>query len=216
MSCCSFVMSNLPPALPETKPFTSSGEGHRILIRPSLDSDLPAVTAIYAHHVRHGTGSFELTPPDEAEMSQRRRDVLSKGWPFLVAERDGRVLGWAYANQLRPRPAFRFALEDSIYIAPEAAGQGLGRHLLAELMARCEAGGARQMVAIIGDSDNHGSIRLHAAAGFAHVGVLAATGWKFGRWLDTVFMQRALGPGASSTPDGADASSTAPLANPHP
>lgn len=167
-------------------------------LRPSTDADLPAITAIYAHHVLHGTGTFELEPPDEAEMARRRADVLDKGLPWLVAERDGRVLGYAYANHFRPRRAYRFCLEDSIYLADDARGQGLGRLLLAELVARCEAAGARQMLAVIGDAANAGSIGVHRALGFEHTGVLKASGWKFGRWLDVVLMQRALGTGAGT------------------
>ena len=175
-------------------------------IRPSTAADLPALTAIYAHHVLHGTGTFELEPPDEAEMSRRRDAVLANGLPGLVAEEpaeiggSGGVLGFAYANHFRPRRAYRFCLEDSVYLAPSAQGRGLGRLLLAELMARCEAQGARQMLALIGDAANAGSIALHAALGFEHTGVLKASGWKFGRWLDVILMQKALGPGAACDP----------------
>lgn len=171
-----------------------------LLIRPSGDADLPAVTAIYAHAVRHGSGTFELDAPDEAEMARRRADVLAKGLPWLVAERGGRVLGYAYANHFRPRPAYRFCLEDSIYLAADAQRQGVGRLLLAELIARCEAAGARQMLAVIGDADNAGSIAVHRACGFEHTGVLKAAGWKFDRWLDVVLMQRRLGLGESAAP----------------
>jgi phosphinothricin acetyltransferase len=166
-----------------------------LLLRPSTAADLPAITAIYGHAVRHGTGSFELEPPDEAEMARRRDDVLAKGLPWLVAERDGQVLGYAYANHFRPRRAYRFCLEDSIYLHHEARGQGIGRLLLAELLARCEALGARQMLAVIGDAENLASIGVHADAGFQHAGVLKAAGWKFERWLDVVLMQRTLGIG---------------------
>lgn len=168
-----------------------------LILRPSTPADLPAITAIYAEAVLHGTGTFELDPPDEAEMTRRRDDVLSKALPWLVADRDGQVLGYAYANTFRPRKAYRFCLENSIYLHPDARGQGLGRLLLTELIARCEAAGARQMLAVIGDADNAGSIGLHAALGFEHTGVLKASGWKFGRWLDVVLMQRALGVGDS-------------------
>ncbi|MFN7724384.1 MAG: GNAT family N-acetyltransferase [Rubrivivax sp.] len=170
------------------------------LIRPSTDADLPAITAIYSHHVQHGTGTFELESPDEAEMAKRRADVLGKGLPWLVAEQGGQVLGYAYANHFRPRRAYRFCLEDSIYLAPQAQGQGLGRLLLSELIARCQALGARQMLAVIGDSANAGSIGVHRALGFEHTGVLKASGWKFNRWLDVVLMQRALGTGDSDAP----------------
>ena len=177
---------------------------HSLLIRPSTTHDLPAITAIYAQAVLHGTGTFELDPPDQPEMARRRDDVLSKGLPWLVAQAQGQVLGYAYANHFRPRRAYRFCLEDSIYLHPEARGQGLGRVLLAELLGRCEAAGARQMLAVIGDAANAGSIGVHAALGFEHTGVLKASGWKFDRWLDVVLMQRALGPGAA-LPAPADA-----------
>ena len=171
-----------------------------LLIRPSTDADLAAITAIYAHNVLHGTGTFELDPPSQAEMLGRRADVLGKGLPWLVAERGGQVLGYAYANHFRPRPAYRYCLEDSIYLHPEARGQGLGSLLLAELIARCEAAGARQMLAVIGDSQNLGSVGVHRRLGFEHTGLLKSSGWKFGRWLDVVLMQRALGVGDSQTP----------------
>ena len=168
-----------------------------LLIRPSTPSDLPAITAIYAHAVLHGTGTFELDPPDSAEMARRRDDVLDKGLPWLVAQADDQVLGYAYANHFRPRRAYRFCLEDSIYLHADTRGQGVGRLLLAELVGRCEAAGARQMLAVIGDAANAGSIGVHAALGFEHTGVLKAAGWKFDRWLDVVLMQRALGGGDS-------------------
>lgn len=171
-----------------------------LLIRPSTAADLAAITAIYGWNVAHGTGTFELDAPDEAEMARRRDDVLSKGLPWLVAERDGQVLGYAYANHFRPRRAYRFCLEDSIYLADAARGQGLGRLLLAELVSRCEAAGARQMLAVIGDSANAGSIGVHRALGFEHTGVLRSAGWKFGRWLDVVLMQKALGLGDATEP----------------
>ena len=174
------------------------------LIRPSTPADLSAVTAIYGWNVAHGTGTFELDAPDAAEMARRRNDVLSKDLPWLVAERDGRVLGYAYANHFRPRRAYRFCLEDSIYLADDAKGQGLGKLLLAELLARCEAAGARQMLAVIGDSANAGSIGVHRALGFEQVGLLSAAGWKFERWLDVVMMQKSLGLGQHCAPvDGA-------------
>ena len=175
-----------------------------LLIRPCTEADLGAVTAIYEHHVLHGTGTFELDAPDAADMAQRRAAVLANGLPWLVAQRGDQLLGYAYANHFRPRRAYRFCLEDSIYLAPEAQGRGVGRLLLAELMARCEARGARQMLAVIGDAANTGSIGVHRALGFEHSGVLKAAGWKFGRWLDVVLMQRALGFGAARDPaDGA-------------
>ena len=171
-----------------------------LLIRPSTPADLPAITAIYGWNVLNGTGTFELDPPDEVEMARRRDDVLAKGLPWLVAERDGVVLGYAYANHFRPRKAYRFCLEDSIYLAGDAKGQGLGRLLLTELMARCEAAGARQMLAVIGDSANLGSIGVHRTLGFEHVGVMKAAGWKFDQWRDVVVMQKALGNGSATAP----------------
>ena len=140
-----------------------------LLVRPSTPADLAAIRDIYAHAVTQGTGTFELEAPDAAEMARRRDDVLSKGLPWLVAEQDGQVLGYAYANHFRPRPAYRFCVEDSIYLHPEAQGRGVGRVLLAELVARCEAAGARQMLAVIGDTANQGSIGVHRALGFEHV-----------------------------------------------
>lgn len=174
-----------------------------LLIRPSRSPDLPAISAIYAHNVLHGTGTFELEAPDEAEMGRRREDVLGKGLPWLVAERDGEVLGYAYANHFRPRRAYRFCVEDSIYLHPHARGQGVGRLLLAELIGQCEARGARQMLAVIGDAGNAASIGVHRTLGFEHTGVLKAAGWKFDRWLDVVLMQRPLGLGDSEP--GSDA-----------
>ncbi|MBC8058991.1 MAG: N-acetyltransferase [Rhizobiales bacterium] len=166
-----------------------------LLIRPSTTADLPAITAIYAWNVLNGTGTFELEAPDLTEMTRRRDDVLGKGLPWLAAERAGLVLGYAYANHFRPRKAYRFCLEDSVYLAADAQGQGLGRLLLAELLSRCEAIGARQMLAVIGDSKNLGSVGVHRTLGFEHIGVMKSAGWKFGRWLDVVFMQKALGAG---------------------
>ena len=171
-----------------------------LLIRPSTPADLPAITAIYGWNVLNGTGTFELDPPEPAEMARRRDDVLAKGLPWLVIARAGVVLGYAYANHFRPRPAYRFCLEDSVYLAGDTQGQGLGRLLLAELTARCEAAGARQMLAVIGDSQNLGSIGVHRTLGFEHVGVMKAAGWKFDRWLDVVIMQKSLGQGAAAAP----------------
>jgi phosphinothricin acetyltransferase len=171
-----------------------------LVIRPSVAADLPAIAAIYGWNVLNGTGTFELDVPDQAEMARRRDDVLGKGLPWLVAERGGVVLGYAYANHFRPRRAYRFCLEDSIYLADAARGQGVGTLLLAELIARCEAAGARQMLAVIGDSANAGSIGVHRALGFEHTGILRSAGWKFGRWLDVVLMQKPLGLGDGSAP----------------
>lgn len=171
-----------------------------LLIRPSAEADLPAITRIYRHAVLHGTGTFELEPPDEAAMAERRQGVLANGLPWLVAERDGAVLGYAYANLFRPRRAYRFCLEDSIYLDESARGQGIGRLLLAELIGQCEARGARQMLAVIGDSANAGSIGVHRACGFEPAGVFRSAGWKFDRWRDVVLMQRSLGDGDRSEP----------------
>ena len=170
-------------------------------IRPSLDSDLPAITRIYGHHVLHGTGTFETTPPSEADMTARRADVLGKGLPWLVVEEGDQILGFAYANWFKPRPAYRFSCEDSIYMAPEAAGKGLGRALLAELMACLERAGVRKVMAVIGDSANKGSIGVHKALGFEPAGVINDCGWKFEHWLDIVLMQKTLGVGASTPPN---------------
>jgi len=169
-------------------------------IRPSNTADLPAITDIYGWNVLNGTGTFELDAPLEAEMTRRRADVLANGLPWLVAQRDGVVVGFAYANPFRPRRAYRFCLEDSVYLRLDAQGQGVGRLLLVELMARCEAAGARQMMAVIGDSQNLRSIGLHRSLGFEQVGAMKASGWKFGRWLDVVIMQKSLGAGASTDP----------------
>ncbi len=171
-----------------------------LLIRPSRAEDLPAIRGIYAHHVLTGLASFEVEPPDLPEMARRREDVLARGLPHLVAERDGRILGYAYAGPYRTRPAYRFAVEDSIYVAHDAARGGVGRGLLAELVSTCDAQGYRQMVAVIGDSGNAGSIGLHAALGFRHVGLLPSIGLKFGRWVDSVIMQRPLGAGDEALP----------------
>ena len=169
------------------------------LIRPSTDADVPAITVIYAHHVLHGTGTFETTPPTEADMAARRADVLGKGLPYLVTEEAGQVLGFAYCQWFKPRPAYRYSAEDSIYLHPDASGRGLGKLLLAELIRQAEAVGVRKLIAVIGDSANAGSVGVHRACGFQPVGTLANCGWKFGRWLDVVLMDRPLGEG-SSTP----------------
>ena len=169
-------------------------------IRPGTEADLPRITAIYAHHVLQGTGTFETTPPTEQDMATRRQDVLSKGLPYLIMEDDSGVIGFAYCNWFKPRPAYRFSAEDSIYLAPQAAGKGWGRLLLQELMAQAERCGVRKLIAVIGDSDNRGSVGVHRACGFHHVGVLSSCGWKFGRWLDVVLMECALGSGDTTAP----------------
>jgi phosphinothricin acetyltransferase len=172
-----------------------------MLVRDSRDGDVPALTAIYAHWVRHGRASFELDPPTEAEMARRRRAVLDQGYDHLVAEAGGRVLGYAYAAAFRTRPAYRFTVENSVYVAPGLHRAGAGRALMEALIARCMAKGFRLMVAVIGDSANAASIGLHAAMGFRHAGLLPGTGWKHGQWVDTVLMTRPLGPGISSPPE---------------
>lgn len=172
------------------------------LIRAAAVADLPAITAIYRHHVLHGTGTFETEAPDEAEMLRRLQEVESRGLPWLVATRGdtAAIVGFAYANWFRAREAYRFTVEDSIYIAPEGQRQGLGGRLLAALIDTCTARGARQMLSVIGDSENAGSIGVHRAQGFAELGRMPAVGWKFDRWLDVVLMQRALGSGADTSP----------------
>jgi phosphinothricin acetyltransferase len=171
-----------------------------ITICDAAETDLPAIQAIYAHHVLHGVASFEEVPPQVAELAARRAAVLAQGLPYLVAEIGGRVVGYAYAGAYRPRPAYRHTIEDSVYVADGMAGRGIGRALLAALIRRCEAGPWRQMVAVIGDSGNAGSIALHEALGFRRAGVLQSAGFKFGRWVDSVLMQRALGPGDTTLP----------------
>jgi phosphinothricin acetyltransferase len=169
-------------------------------LRPATPEDVPAITRIYAHAVRHGTASFETEPPDEAEMARRQRALLDGDFPYLVAELDGVLAGYAYAGPYRPRRAYRFSVEDSVYIAPDRQGLGLGRALLDRLIAESERRGFRQMVAVIGDSAQAASIALHRTCGFQDVGTLRSVGFKFERWLDTVLMQRPLGPGDASLP----------------
>lgn len=170
-------------------------------IRPATDADITAIAAIYAHHVLYGTGTFETTPPDERDMAARRADVLSKGLPYLVLEDGGVVVGFAYCNWFKPRPAYRYSAEDSIYLAPSAAGKGWGRLLLGELMAQAERCGVRKLIAVIGDSSNQGSVGVHRSCGFGQVGVLRSCGWKFDRWLDVVMMEKSLGQGDSTPPE---------------
>jgi phosphinothricin acetyltransferase len=171
-------------------------------IRPSTDADLAAITRIYAHHVLNGTGTFETSPPSEEDMRARRADVLGKNLPWLVLEQHGVVRGFAYGNWFKPRPAYRFSVEDSIYLASDAGGQGLGTRLMAELLVQLERRGIRKVMAVIGDSANAGSVGVHRSAGFTHVGVIEACGWKFGRWLDIVLMQKTLGAGSTLAPEG--------------
>lgn len=175
----------------------------RVTVRPSLEDDVPAIARIYGGHVRTGLASFEIVPPSLQEMARRRLDALKRGMPHLVAEIEGAVVGYAYAGPYRPRPGYRFTVEDSIYIHPDHTRKGIGRLLLGALIDACAERGYRQMVAIIGDSGNLPSIGLHQAFGFERSGVLRSVGFKFGRWVDTVLMQRALGPG-NATAAGAE------------
>ena len=172
-----------------------------LIIRPSREEDVATLTAIYAHHVLHGTGTFETDPPTEQDMTARRADVLSKALPHLVAERGGEVLGFAYCNWFKPRPAYRFSAEDSIYLADAARGQGVGARLLAELCSAAEIAGVRKLIAVIGDSANAGSIGVHRSQGFVHIGVMKDVGWKFGEWRDVVLMDKVLGAGSSTSPE---------------
>jgi phosphinothricin acetyltransferase len=165
-----------------------------LLIRAGVEADLPAVLEIYQHYVLNALCTFEEVPPTLAELRSRRKAVLDLGLPYLVATLEGRLAGYAYAGSYRPRPAYRHTVEDSVYLAPDLLRRGIGRVLLGELVAQCAAGGFRQMIAVIGDSANAGSIRLHEQLGFLPVGVLRDVGFKFGRWVDTVLMQRALQP----------------------
>jgi phosphinothricin acetyltransferase len=173
-----------------------------ILIRRAGPADIPAITHIYAHAVRHGTASFELEPPTEAEMARRQQTLLDGDFPYLAAEMDGALVGYAYAGAYRARPAYRFSVENSVYVASEMQGRGIGRTLLEALIVAAEGRGFRQMIAVIGDSANAPSIALHRALGFRMIGTIESVGFKFDRWLDTVLMQRALEPGAKTTPSG--------------
>jgi L-amino acid N-acyltransferase YncA len=161
-------------------------------IRDAKETDVPAITEIYGYHVLHGTGSFETEPPDEAEMRRRRLDVVSRGLPYFVAEDSDKIVGYAYAGLYRTRMAYRFTLEDSVYIDHDHMGRGIGEALLRRLISACHECGCRQLVAVIGDSENTASIRVHEKLGFRHAGVLRAVGFKFDRWLDTVLMQLSL------------------------
>ncbi|HTC33192.1 MAG TPA: GNAT family N-acetyltransferase [Bryobacteraceae bacterium] len=163
------------------------------LVRVATEDDVAQIAAIYAHHVLHGTATFEIDPPDIEEIARRRSEIEQAGLPFLVAASGDRVLGYAYAGPYRPRPAYRYTVEDSIYIDPAEIGRGLGKLLMPALIAACEKAGSHQLIAVIGDSDNLASIRLHERFGFRHSGVFRAVGFKFDRWLDTVLMQRKLG-----------------------
>lgn len=171
-----------------------------MIVRDATPADAAACQAIYAHHVLHGVGTFEEVPPTTEEMARRIAEVTARALPWLVAEQDGQARGFAYAAPFRLRSAYRYTVEDSIYLAADALGQGIGRQLLGELIARCEAMGLRQMVARIGDSANAASIGVHRACGFEHRGVTPALGFKHGRFIDVVWMQRALGDGATTVP----------------
>ena len=174
----------------------------RITVRPAKAADIPAITAIYRPAVLHGTATFEIEPPDEAEMLRRFAAITGSGYPYFVAEVDGRIQGYAYVNAYRTRPAYRFTVEDSIYIAPDAQGKGIGRVLLQSLIEASTAKGYRLMVAVIGDSKTYGSIAVHRNAGFTFCGTIHSVGYKFGRWLDSVIMQLPLGEGDKSAPVG--------------
>lgn len=171
------------------------------LIRPSQIADIGSITAIYAYHVAVGTGTFEVDAPSQQEMLQRRADVLARNLPYLVAVEAEQLLGFAYCNWFKPRPAYRFSAEDSIYLAPQAQGCGLGRALLVELAMQAERVGVRKLIAVIGDSANTGSIAVHRSVGFSHVGVLKSCGWKFDQWRDVIMMDKALGLADSCAPN---------------
>lgn len=170
-------------------------------VRPTTAADAPALAAIYGEAVLHGLGTFEEEPPSPAEMELRRLRIARVGLPHLVAERGGRVAGFAYAGPFRPRPAYRYTVEDSVYVHPDAQGAGVGRELLAAVVAACGAAGLRSLVALVGDSGNTASIALHEALGFRRAGLLPAVGFKHGRWVDVVWLQRALNDGAATRPD---------------
>jgi phosphinothricin acetyltransferase len=171
-----------------------------VQLRPATPDDLAAIHAIYAHHVLTGLASFEEVPPSVAELHRRYDDVTARGLPYLVADFGGTVAGYGYCTLYRTRSAYRYTLEDSIYVRSGTEGRGVGGALLAELVRRCEAAGYRQLVAVIGDSANAASIRLHESHGFLRVGTLRSAGYKFGRWVDSVIMQRPLGPGDGTPP----------------
>jgi phosphinothricin acetyltransferase len=173
---------------------------HSVTIRPAKPADIAAITAIYANAVRHGTASFEIEPPSAAEMARRQQTLMADGYPYIVAERAGTVAGYAYAGPYRARPAYSWSVEDSIYVAAAFHRNGIGQRLLAQLIAEAETRGYRQMIAVIGDSAQVPSIALHERAGFALIGTLRSVGFKHGKWLDTVLMQRALGSGDAAPP----------------
>lgn len=172
-----------------------------VTVREAQPSDIPAIQQIYAHHVLQGLGSFEEVAPDEAEMRHRMEGIKARGLPYLVAQdAAGRILGFAYAGPFRPRSAYRYLLEDSVYILPELTGRGIGRALLNEVINRCAALGYRKMVAVVGDSSNHASISMHQKCGFEIAGILKSAGFKLGRWVDSVLMHRFIGEGDTTLP----------------
>jgi phosphinothricin acetyltransferase len=172
-----------------------------MLIRPATEADSETLSAIYGHHVQHGLATFEEIPPSPGEMDQRRRAIVAYGLPYLVAEEAGRVLGFAYAGPFRPRAAYRYTVEDSVYIAPDQMGKGVGRAVLSAVLDACEALGLRQAIAVIGDTGNAASIGLHRSLGFEHAGVTRSVGFKHGRWVDVVWMQKPLNGGDAGVPD---------------
>jgi L-amino acid N-acyltransferase YncA len=182
-----------------------------LTVRSSDDDDIQAITAIYAHHVLHGTGSFETEAPSQAEMATRRAGIIGRAMPYLVASDGSTVLGYTYASPYRPRAAYADTVENSIYLRPDLVGRGIGRRLLTALVGACEALDLRQMVAVVGDSANLASIRLHERCGFRTVGVLQSVGWKHGKWLDTVLLQRTLASGDSSLPGRRRAATSAAM-----
>ncbi|CAN7450193.1 GNAT family N-acetyltransferase [Phenylobacterium sp. LjRoot219] len=190
-----------PPPLGEADRDAVEGARRPLLIRAATEADAAALAAIYGHHVLHGFGTFEEVPPAPAEMDHRRRAIVQHGLPYLVAEEAGQVLGYAYAAPFRARAAYRYTVEDSVYIAPDATGRGLGRALLSAVLTACEAMGLRQALAVIGDSENAASIGLHRALGFEPAGVGRNVGYKHGRWVDIVWMQKALNGGDAGAPD---------------
>lgn len=180
---------------------SNSGAKARPVLREASVADLAAMRLIYAHHVLHGTASFEIVPPSLEEFERRFQSVRDSGLPWVVAELEGRLLGYAYATSYRPRAAYRFTVEDSVYVEKSAQRRGVGRALLSAVIEGATRAGKRQMVAVVGDSGNHGSVALHERLGFRRVGTFAALGFKFGRWLDCVLLQRSLGEGSTSLPE---------------
>jgi phosphinothricin acetyltransferase len=176
-------------------------EAPTVVLRACLPRDISAITNIYAHAVLHGTASFEIEPPDAVEMARRQDQLLRAGYPYLVAQSERELLGYAYAGPYRARPAYAHTVEDSVYVRPDCQRRGIGLALLLRLVEDTQLHGFRQMIAVIGDSNSQASIRLHARAGFVHAGTLQSVGWKHAGWLNTVLMQRALGPGATTAPD---------------